>query len=321
MTPIYFPFTDMSDPTVAAMSAVFKRVILYRPSAAVPDPLQQQADAGFLEIRIPIQGDEAQLTRMVADYQTWAERHSGSLLAFFTSQGGQIPFFDEASLSQIRSDIRRWAEETTNDEATDPGVAARLFLAVAQTFDRQQWEVNRSFSGLRDLESSLLKSIHGEEAGAEPPMSAPVEDLGHHMTGQRLWAWSCLWANDPAAGSLLVTDSREIFETVLDPIFDSPSLERFDMNWPIENVSGEMQEELLRFLEGIRTGEADPSAAPALPAGEGERMVLHLGRVHEMGPLDLITRASGEPGNLDPDRKNGTFPDNTIIVHMEFPVR
>ncbi len=319
MTPIFFPFTYMSDPTAAALSAVFRQVGLYRPSETpLPETVQRHADKGFLEIRTPVGGDEDGLRRAAADYRAWAERRGGGPLAFFKSQQGRIPFFEESSLSQIRSDIKRWSGERTDDAPADPVFGARLFLSVAQAFDREQWEVNRGFADLRDLEASLLKSIHGEQETGSPSAIAPVEDLGRHMTDRRLWAWSCLWAKDPAADALLVTDSREIFDASLEPLFDSPALERFDIHWPVEKAAREQRDNLLQFLEDLSAGKTDPQAAPALPGDAGNRMVLRLFRALEMGPLDVMSRAAGGEPFLGPDHRKGKYPANTVVIHVDF---
>ena len=319
MTPIFFPFTYMPEPTAAALSAVFRRVGLYRPSETpLPETVQRHADAGFLEIRTPVGGDEDGLRRAAADYRAWAERHSGSPLAFFKSQQGQIPFFEESSLSRIRSDIKRGAGERTDDASADPVFGARLFLSVAQDFDREQWEVNRGFADLRDLEASLLKSIHGEQEAGGPSATAPVEDLGRHMTDRRLWAWSCLWAGDPAADALLVTDSREIFDVCLEPLFDSPALERFDIDWPVETAARKRRDDLLQFLEDLSAGKTDPPAAPALPDETGNRMALHLFRANGMGPLDVMSGAAGGDILPHPDLQKEKYPSNTVVIHVDY---
>ena len=267
---------------------------------------------------MPVGGDEDGLRRATADYRAWAERHSGSPLAFFKSQQGRIPFFEESSLSRIRSDIKRGSEERMDDASADPVFGARLFLSVAQAFDREQWEVNRGFADLRDLEASLLKSIHGEQEAGGPAATAPVEDLGRHMTGRRLWAWSCLWARDPAADALLVTDSREIFDASLEPLFDSPALERFDIDWPVETATGERRDALLQFLEDLSTGKTDPPAAPVPPDDAGNRITLRLFRAMGMDPLDVMSKAAGGESLPHPDLQKGNSPANTVVIHVDF---
>lgn len=318
MTPIFFPFTYMSERIAAALSAVFDKTVLYRPSAALlPESLQQQADAGFLDVRIPIPGDEDRLVRAAADYRAWAERHSGSPLAFFKSLQGQVPFFDDASLSKIRSDIKRWTQEREADEPGNPIFAARLFLTVAQAFDREQWEVDRGFAGLRDLEASLLKSIHGEEAAGRPTVAAPPADLGGHMTDRRLWAWSCLYARDPAAGALLVTDSKDIFDAALDPIFDAPTLARFDIDWPTEGADWQRRDDLRHFLEALCLGQTRPSAPPAFPGCHGNRMRLRIFHAEGMGPAEVLSLASGMGTPSDLAEKKGTSPAKTVVLHAD----
>lgn len=321
MLPIFFPFTYMSEPTAAALSALFSRAALYRPSdVPLPETLQRQADAGLLEIRTPLQGNEERLNRAVADYRAWAERHGGSPLAFFQSQHGQIPFFEDASLSRIRSQIKQWTKAEPTGETTDPVFAARLFLSVAQAFDREQCEINRSFAGLRDLEVSLLKSIHGESDAGSLAMAPPVEDLGAHMTDRRLWAWSCLWAADTEPSPLLVTDSREVFDATMDPLFDNPHLDRFDMVWPLGPVDRERQDVLARFLTALSREKTGPAAAPTSegPGEDGRQMILHLFRIRGMRPLDVVSKAAGIDASTAADAEKENRPANTVVACLDF---
>lgn len=319
MTPIFFPFTDMSKSTAADLPAVFKQAILYRPSdGPLPEFLRQQAESGFLDIRIPIKGDEDQINQAAMDYRTWAERHSGGPLVFFKSQQGYIPFFEESSLSRIRSDIRQWAKAESEPvkEAKDPVFAARLFLSVAQAYDREQWEVDAGFAGLRDLEDSLLKSIHGESEAAGSSLTAPVQDLGALMTDLRLWAWSRLWAADPEASNLLITDSREVFEATMDPLFDSPCLDRFDIVWPLS--ASAPRDELDRFLKDLSEGNADPAQAPQPAEKDMKQITLSMFRVQGMGLLEVMARAAGRDRSLTPGVQKENEQAGTVVVFLDF---
>lgn len=320
MIPTFFPFTHMAEPTAAALSGLFRRVVLYRPSDdPLPEPLQRQADDGFLEIRTPVRGDERHLKAAVAEYEAWAERHGSSPLAHFKSRQGKVPFFEESSLSRIRAEIKRWSEAKPEEKKPDPVFAARLFLSVAQAFDRQEWEVNRSLTGLRDLEASLLKSIHGEQDAIRPATALPAEDLGRHMPHQRIWAWSCLWSRDPAASPLWVTDSREIFDAILEPVFDSPRLDRFDIAWPPPPAAGEMQDGLLRWLTDLSLEKGEPSPAPssAEPGNGGKQMVLRLFRAGGSDPLEVLSRAAGGIAAPAGEEKKAASSGVPIVAFMD----
>lgn len=321
MIPLFFPFTHVSDPTLDALSALFRKVGLYRPSDdPLPEPMQRSVEAGFLEIRIPVQGDDGRLAAAVAEYEAWAGRHGSSPLAYFKSQRETIPFFEESSLSRIRSEIKRWRSAEPVEDPGDPVFAARLFLAVAQAFDRQRWEVDHGFADLRDLETSLLKSIHGDAgAGEAAAIRPPMEDLGRHLPDRRLWAWACLRSRDPGASTLLVTDSREIFDTTLEPLFESQPVERIDIPWSSAPPDPDRQAELHRFLTELSEGSGNSSAVPP-PAkpGKGEGgMVLRLFRAGGIDPQTVLFRAAGIGKEPDRTGDDGNVPGATLVGYLD----
>jgi hypothetical protein len=140
------------------------------------------------------------------------------------------------------------------------------------------------------------------------------------MPRQRIWAWSCLWSRDPEASPLLVTDSREIFEAALEPFFDSPRLDRFDIAWPLSPAAGELQDHLLRFLEDLSLGKSDPSEVPssAQPGEAGQQMVLHLFRAGGSDPLEVLSRAAGDIAIPDGAEKKAASPGDTVVGFMDF---
>ena len=62
MTPIYFPFTWADASTIQAITAVFPKIAMYRPSVCrAPSLLHPFEQAGGLEIRVPVTEDSDRL--------------------------------------------------------------------------------------------------------------------------------------------------------------------------------------------------------------------------------------------------------------------
>ena len=107
MKPIYFPFTFISEPIVEALSACFKQTVVYQVSSQkVPEKMQEWSKSGTLDIRIPVEGDEKKLDKILNDYRAWINLNQGSEIAFLKTQVDKIPIFDETYSSKIRDDIK-----------------------------------------------------------------------------------------------------------------------------------------------------------------------------------------------------------------------
>jgi hypothetical protein len=219
--PIYFPFTFISAPEVAAVSACFKQTAVYQPSRrAIPSEIEKLAESGLIDVRIPVAGDEDRLGAILKDYNEWARIHKGGAFDFLRAWDGKVPFFDETSLSQIRSDIRKDSRAEPFHEEFEDGFSARLFLAIAQEFDLQQNALNRDLDLFDAMERNLIKELQGEEesSAADTPGNGKYQimDPGLYMTSERLKAWAVLNRHDQEASGLFVTTSRSVVDELID---------------------------------------------------------------------------------------------------------
>jgi hypothetical protein len=276
MKATFFPFTDISQAHLAAATAVFGSLLLYRPSRLEPaGRLQAWIDRDALEIRIPVQGDENRLRVLLQEYQQWAELHGSGDLARFKPRQGEIPFFDDQSPLKIRSEIlRHSAGAKTGPDPADALFQARLFLQMAQAFDRQQRELQQALEAIDGRQQAMLRELGDFDAPPPAPSArlGPAPDPGAHMTVERLAAWAHLALQAPAPDAVLLTDSPAAWDLLADRFPATAVM----AHWPV--VSGLAPEnaaaagwrtELLATLDRLAQSAwpgPDPIVLPPPPA-------------------------------------------------------
>lgn len=260
MTPIYFPFTWADAFTIQAITAVFPRIAIYRPSVCkVPSFLQPFEQAGKLEIRVPVMEDSKKLEAMVVDYQSWARLHQGNDLAFLKTRQPPAPFIDGLS-SRIQSDILHY-RESSKDTEHDRVFNARLFLEIAAAYDAQQAELNCDLAKIRNLEKRFMAALGDSEALEEPVPLGNVRLLPDNpsdfMLAERLQAWSILFLQDQrhrTVEDLWVTSRLSVVEWIQDVAEAEPVLEISCI--PIQKTTDDgirfWQESILAYLSQLQ---------------------------------------------------------------------
>ena len=339
MTPIYFPFTHMAAPVLDGLLACFDRIVVYRPcTGRIPDALAPGVDAGTVDVRVPFRGDEAALERTQNDFRQWAAAHQGTDISFFKLQGQGTPFHGETATSRIRSDIQRGllsAEGGGTDPGPDPDLEARLFLQVAQEYDRQSWDVHQELEHLAGQERLLMDRIHGttdHAADAPRPAGETPPDTGAYLTARRLKAWTRLFFRDLArpAGpipGIFVTSSRSVLESVLDPFGGVETVFSVD-GLPVDGRGDRgadpWRAELRVYLErlasaaGAETGTAPPGPSRGSPVPS--RCSLTVYRIEGQSPDAVFARWwEGDPQHVrQPD--NGAV-RHTLVGLLQLSVR
>lgn len=215
MKPTCFPFTVISKKTMDAITAHFKSVAVYQPSADTPNALAELAEKGLLEIRCPVQDNEDKLKAVMKEYKKWAELHQGADLSVFKFHQQE----ENISIAQLRADLKNYSLTdglTQPQEKSDPVFNARLFLKIAQDFDSERLDMEQELSSFEKMEKSLFEELRGEDATEiELPSKTSLditEDAGAFMTHERLNAWTRLMLQDSEVSEFFVTTSRAVFD-------------------------------------------------------------------------------------------------------------
>ena len=226
MKPVFFPFTFITRPVADALSICFGQTIVYQPlDSNIPQIMKDDEKSGIIDIRVPIKGDEENVISICKAYRKWMEIHQGSEINILKAQGDKAPFFDESYATQIKAALKRNEKKTVTPDESKTLLATRVFLSIAQQYDRENWEISEELVSIEKMEQDLLYDLKGGEADTIPGLtrgiSSRMDDPGVYKTDDRLQAWARLFLNDPDPqvkdlSFLFVTASQSVFEHLLD---------------------------------------------------------------------------------------------------------
>ena len=224
MKPICFPSTYVSDSLAQALTACFGQFIVYQPLAGkIPEQMCPWAEKGILDIRVPVTANQTDLETMVKNFSSWADLHfggSGLKSPFLKTWKDAIPFFKASSSSQVAADIKKQVYGKTGSRAPELLLAARLFLYLAQEFDRQNQEVARDLIRHRQQEAELIRQLKMEDdsLSAEFQKQAVLipDDFAGYMVLDRLEAWARILLEDADISGIFITHIPAVLQELLD---------------------------------------------------------------------------------------------------------
>lgn len=237
MKPVYMPFTYLTEPTARILSALMGPVVVYQPlENRVDDSLTALADQGLIDIRTPLTGDENRLAAALSEFTQWAGENPGRSTPgadYVGSQQGNVPYFDDSSISRIRSEIKQYKGRPADTNAQETGFSARLFLAAAEQNDRTTAHLDQDLKQFKALEQGFLDSlVDSDEADfSRRALGSQIwqEDPGAKRTEQRIRAWAALAAADPELPDLLITTSPAVVDTLVETKGEAINLEQLAM--------------------------------------------------------------------------------------------
>ena len=302
MRAIYFPFTFVSLPPLDALNACFEPIYVLLPSNLdIPADMIQWEQDSRLVLDRRAAGDDAAMGEVLRQYHNWAQVHHGSEMAWMKSQKDSVPFYDDTSISHIRSEL------TGGDRGRpkpDPLQEARIFLLMAQVLDAETASLETDLERFDQMEKALFLDLKGESEAA-PPVSGKTgvsEDRGAFMTTDRLKAWARLYLAEPPALSkspaLLVTTSRAVLEEVMEGIPDAESIASFKRIFVIpspDDSAVQWRQALLDYLSHLDHPDASPGTDWPVPPSGGERAVsLSVFRISGMS-VDMMIEHLASP--------------------------
>jgi hypothetical protein len=295
MKPIYFPFTYIPDAVAEAVAACFGQFIIYQPYCGkVPDQMQRWAEQGVLELRAPVADEDTELSAIVKGYLDWADLHLprvGVKTADLKSRLRGLPFFDDFSSSRIIAEIKGKIRDRSTSEITDPTLTARIFLCLAQEFDRQNHEAACELDRFHQKNMDLIRQLKMEEDGLVSEPQPQPDFLADYMVADRLQAWTRLFIQDSAASGLFVTHSPAVMAHLLDK---TPTAVRI-MHW-----------------------ESIPQDIGKNPAGLAwrKKLALNLARCAED---EQGSEVDGLTANIDPPADHGAISLDVYLVPHQVP--
>ncbi len=233
MKPTYFPFTFMPESTLSRLNSFFKEIIVYQASQEmIPDRLKQMAVDKRIDIRVPVAIDEIKLKAVFKEYSSWAELHKKNRMSpgiDFMSKMQETPFFSNISVSRIKDQIKGRKEKNIESKSQKEVVSeqditlnAEVFLAMAQEYDIQNYDISQDLTIYNTLEGEMFQELTGKDH--KPLLPNPKAGLfrstqaGSFMTDKRIKTWSSLALHDPDLTGLFITDSPVVLEELLDKV-------------------------------------------------------------------------------------------------------
>ncbi|MCP4748223.1 MAG: hypothetical protein GY874_19120 [Desulfobacteraceae bacterium] len=224
----YMPFTFLPETIFCALRSVSSKIIVCQPVfKPMADPVQSLTNIGELEIKAPSRIDQDTLNAILAEYKHWASLHQGKavdLAAFYKAMDAKAPLADENSPTQISSRIRNYGK-TYEQPVDNPIYQAALFLCLAHEYDAIQYELENSLDSVSTIENQLYNRLEGDQAQSNHVLNTVskmiCKDNGLYMTDQRLQAWATLALSCQVEPSAFITDSRAVFEALLDKFSDA----------------------------------------------------------------------------------------------------
>jgi hypothetical protein len=279
-----FPFTWLPEAHLQAVLRHFRGPVVLAPSdQGVSPQMRQWHEAGRIELVTPVRGDGDRMAGLLKGFRSWAETHRGGDRSIARILEAGVPFFDDSHVARLRSQIRKGESEARGD-SLDRLTRARLFLLMAESYDRQSRELEAELDNLETLETAMLSGLRDEESlgeGAVQKAASPTPpDPGRFMTDERIRAWARFYlasGADREMPAVFATTSRIVLETVLDQAAEPETV----VSAATEAVGVDAAREA---VEALRAGKPVDEAP-----GSGERR-LSLFLLPEVDPQRFFSR-------------------------------
>ena len=221
MLPVYFPFTSVSRRLMEASSGFFKKLAVYQISVtSIPKRMKAWQDEKRLDIRLPLRHREKEVTAILREFRAWAQHHQGGDMSFFKTSQGDVPFFDDSSVAQIRKEIKAGGEvRTTIGKTESPNLRPGVFLQMAQDLDEKNREIAGDLKSQEARAHELMMALKGDEAVAMPDglgSGITAGDQEAYMISERTAAWARIMLSDDLVPLLLVTSNTMVLDDLVE---------------------------------------------------------------------------------------------------------
>lgn len=273
MIPIYFPFTIISDPVYRLMDFFFEGVVLYQPGdTEIPKPMRKLVSDGMVALRVPEKNMAGELESARAAFIDFAGLHGGNTGSVFGANQGQVPFFSDESVSSLRERIK--SDRNGSPETGDSLFRARLFLLLAQEYDRQNESVHMDLGRIAGMEADLLADIREPDTLEKDhglfPGRPPADHDREYMIPERVMAWSKLALRDTSRPDFFLTSSGDAFENFIEAAGQIETLLEIKSVSPV-SPNPIMKTALGAFVQDALEGKTpDRQGLEKIIAGAGE---------------------------------------------------
>ena len=260
MTPVFFPFTHITNSQRDALLSCFKQIIVYKASSrAEHDSINQASHDDAIETRVPVKEGDALLHGALKEYLSLGHRHARNDLSCLKTQKNPTPFFDTDSTAAIRGNILAGTQPPDPEKIKakarkDQLFKARLFLCMAQSFDRHHEETNRELElfAQKEIDFPGMDSNNRPEANIGVAGNLRLDtDYSDYMIIQRLRAFAGLLQEDGQTPGLFITTSTELLSYMMEkaPMMEKVMERLMDLPEPGHEAIRDMEQQLKGLSE------------------------------------------------------------------------
>ena len=286
LKPVYFPFTYISGDLIALINQDVGPFGVYQPLAEqTPVPLMTAVQAGHVDVRIPVRGEEAQILEAARRSQDWGMAHQGHMDAFKVPAGRD--FYNETFAAEIRSEILG-----TKTGQTDPApvYTARLFLYLAQAFDMQQIALHEELTASDLNRKQMFSDLKGDAETRLPASEKHMpEDLGDYQTRNRITSWLRLAGAEADPPSVLLTTSRAVFDHIIEFVPEAEITKTYDLNRSDDAFKQALHNYWRELTDSQSPDAVAPPAAADSPAEAAQRQ-LTVALLPANSPAELLAK-------------------------------
>jgi len=298
----------------------------------VSNSMSNLADKGWLSMMTPFKTGDAALEATIKNYREWADLHGPRHLRQFVEQIPDTPFHDDSSVYRLFEEIKTrsrdaGAMKNQSDRRTEFIFQSRIFLLIAQEFDRRTQALRRDLAVVESMEHDFRRHLHAMENAVDVYQSSNGLYRDDHersyMPYERLKAWTCFLFQKAVPSGIFVTTSQPIVDRLINAI---PGVERVlavkkipvggSGNVPAVN----WRKDLGRWLADYNAlNETGGTKVPPQPpeARKGEVTLSLMVYRADQAPLKWFGRAAGVESLLEEahdDRQNGKA---TFLAYLE----
>lgn len=297
----------------------------------VPNSMSNLADKGWISMVTPFKADDAALEATIKNYRQWADLHGPRHLRQFVEQIPGPPFHDDSSEYRLFEEIKTRSQDAgamKNKSERRPEFIfqSRIFLLIAQEFDRRNRALRRDLAVVESMEHDFRRHLHAMENAVD--VNQPSDGLYRddhersYMLFERLTAWTCFLFQEAVPARILVTISQPVVERLIDAL---PGVEpvlavrKIPVGDPETVAAVNWRKDLGRWLADYtplnKMDGADSPQPPEVRKGEGT-LSLMVYRA-DQASLKWFGRAAGIESLFEEaidDRQDGK---ETLLAYLE----
>ena len=231
VVPLYFPHTCIREASIKVIHSYFGRFQILSPcSSSVPKNMEAAVQSNLIDVITPIVENDNKLISTVRMFQEWGALHQIRDVSFFKTVMNEIPNYDNASTTKIRSDLEKMMSSAgvkTSSSSKKPLSFedflwwARVFLQIAQELDSHLSEMDDVLSHVDQMEQALFKEIKGasefgSEEAAVNSLSTTADESRSYNIDKRLAAWSAVFSRLESPTGVFITDQLQVVDYLED---------------------------------------------------------------------------------------------------------